>query len=29
MFAVAFDMVIQDLRKYYGEPYNCYVYSIT
>lgn len=22
MYAIAFDMVIQDLKEYYGEPYN-------
>lgn len=22
MFAISFDMVIEDLRKYYGDPYN-------
>lgn len=22
MYALAFDMVISDLQKYYGEPYN-------
>ena len=24
MFAIAFDMVVSDLRKNYGEPYNAY-----
>jgi virulence-associated protein VapD len=22
MFAIAFDMVVSDLKQYYGEPYN-------
>jgi virulence-associated protein VapD len=28
MFAIAFDMVIPDLKKYYGEPYNNAYYEI-
>lgn len=28
MFAIAFDMVISDLKKYYGEPYNNAYYEI-
>ena len=29
MFAIAFDMVIKDLRTYYGEPYNNAYYDIS
>jgi virulence-associated protein VapD len=29
MFAIAFDMVIADLKKYYGEPYNNAYYEIS
>ena len=29
MFAVAFDMVVQDLRTFYGEPYNNAYYEIS
>ena len=28
MYALAFDMVISDLQKYYGEPYNKAYYEI-
>ena len=28
MYAIAFDMVISDLQKYYGEPYNKAYYEI-
>ena len=28
MFALSFDMVISDLQKYYGEPYNRAYYEI-
>lgn len=28
MFAIAFDMVIVDLKRYYGEPYNNAYYEI-
>ena len=28
MYAIAFDMVISDLKKYYGEPYNKAYYEI-
>jgi virulence-associated protein VapD len=28
MFAIAFDMVISDLKEYYGEPYNNAYYEI-
>ena len=29
MFAISFDMVISDLKKYYGEPYNNAYYEIS
>lgn len=29
MFAIAFDMVIKDLKTYYGEPYNNAYYDIS
>ena len=29
MYALAFDMVISDLQKYYGEPYNKAYYEIS
>ena len=29
MFAIAFDMVVSDLKKYYGEPYNNAYYEIS
>lgn len=29
MFAIAFDMVINDLKTYYGEPYNNAYYDIS
>ena len=29
MFAIAFDMVIKDLKAYYGEPYNNAYYDIS
>lgn len=29
MFAIAFDMVVKDLRTYYGEPYNNAYYDIS
>jgi virulence-associated protein VapD len=28
MFAISFDMVVSDLKKYYGEPYNRSYYEI-
>lgn len=28
MFAIAFDMVVADLEKHYGEPYNNAYYEI-
>lgn len=28
MFAIAFDMVVADLKQYYGEPYNNAYYEI-
>jgi virulence-associated protein VapD len=28
MFAIAFDMVVSDLKEYYGEPYNNAYYEI-
>ncbi len=29
MFAISFDMVISDLKKYYGEPYNNAYYEVS
>ena len=29
MFAIAFDMVVKDLKNYYGEPYNNAYYDIS
>lgn len=29
MFAIAFDMVVKDLKAYYGEPYNNAYYDIS
>lgn len=29
MYAIAFDMVISDLEKYYGKPYNNAYYEIS
>ncbi len=29
MFAIAFDMIISDLEKYYGKPYNNAYYEIS
>lgn len=29
MFAIAFDMVVKDLKTYYGEPYNNAYYDIS
>ena len=29
MFAISFDLVISDLKKFYGEPYNNAYYQIS
>jgi virulence-associated protein VapD len=29
MFAIAFDMVVSDLKEHYGEPYNNAYYEIS